>query len=184
MFELRTNPIEYIVAGNAKTSANILEKLGRSTSTAVRARVAENPNIPIDLQLKLLKDENAEVRLGLSYNPMLPSHFIVRLAADENPDVRLSLAGNPNLSCSILHMLEKDENPYVVHAEFCGSKQLVVGLEFKSKVSNFCNLDLLGFERIFQAVDFSSFRNSRDHFLLFQASTAQPTLSVSPCFPL
>ena len=72
----------------------------------------------------------------------------------------------------------------LVHAEFCGLEQTGVDLNTGAELSNFCNLDLLGCWHIFQEADFSSFRSSRDHFLLFQASTAQPTLSVSPSLPL
>ncbi len=63
----------------------------------VRAKVAENPNTPVDVLTELAKDSDCDVRRNAAGNPNTPAGVLTELAKDSDCDVRRHAAGNPKL---------------------------------------------------------------------------------------
>jgi hypothetical protein len=103
----------YLAAGNPDTSLAELYSLSHDCNYAIRARVAQNCALPMELMIKLIQDKHAEVRIGLAENPKVPYTLLQRLASDEDLHVRYDLAENPHIPALLLEQLSADENPYV-----------------------------------------------------------------------
>lgn len=106
---------DYLRAGRPSTPSIVLHNLALTTCPRIRARVAENQSIPLELLESLSRDENADVRIAVGANPSTPTIIRWVLAFDEHPDVRYSLAENANIPLIILSWLSGDENPYIAH---------------------------------------------------------------------
>lgn len=103
----------YVRAGDASCSPDLLEKLAHSAVDRIRQRVAENPGTPLGVLELLSTDENVDVRIAVGSNPSTPHQIRLRLALDEDPNVRLGLAEDIGTPLEIIDMLIEDENPYV-----------------------------------------------------------------------
>jgi hypothetical protein len=103
----------YIAAGSAYTTPSVLMHLARDANSAIRRRVAENPNIPADLVAVLLQDTDVDVRIGLTENPVVSVDYVELFMNDDSPDVRFSVAASPHTPGEVLLRLATDENPYV-----------------------------------------------------------------------
>ena len=104
---------KYLNAGNPASSAAVLDLLAEDCHPAIRARVAENINVPLRTLIKLVGDKSEQVRLSASFNDKLPEIFQFQLANDPHEDVRFSLAEDPNTAVEILRILAEDSNVYV-----------------------------------------------------------------------
>ena len=104
---------DYIKAGSLDTSQSELEKLGQSSYSRVRARVAENPMTPTATLRMLATDDDIEVRAAVASNRSTPRSIVWQIADSECIMTRLALAEEPNVPVSILEKLTCDENPYV-----------------------------------------------------------------------
>jgi len=105
--------VDYLLAGNEKTSGKKLEFLARSKSYRVRERVAENPNCPAAVLQRLSRDPDADVRVGVSQNPNAPHKLLKQLSEDICLDVPFGMAENHALPSSILYTLSKHANPFI-----------------------------------------------------------------------
>src|SRR5208282_5531483 len=74
--------ISYIIAGNARTSPDILEKFSRDLRPRIRLRVAENPSTPLAIMKKLAEDSHPAVCLAVSENKNTPGWILNQLASD------------------------------------------------------------------------------------------------------
>jgi hypothetical protein len=105
--------VSYIIAGNNRTSPNILDKFSRDIRARIRIRVAENPATPLAILKKLAEDAHPGVRVGVSENKNTPGWLLNQLASDEDLDVLFDMAENPHLPESVLSKLSEHGNPYV-----------------------------------------------------------------------
>ena len=78
----------YLRAGCPSTSCNQLRELARSSIPAVRRRVAENREAPVDVLRSLAYDQDPEVRAAVGLNKSTPPDVVFLLVRDENVDVR------------------------------------------------------------------------------------------------
>ena len=101
------------LAGNPRTSEEVLDYLRKTCDKDVCERIAVNPRSSATTLLALSLHRDPEVRALLSENPCCPVAVLYRFAGDEHPDVRLRLAENPSLPLSIIVELSEDENPFV-----------------------------------------------------------------------
>ena len=79
----------------------------------IRARAAENPQLPVHLLALLSQDDSVEVRISVADNPRAPIAILELLARDPNPDVRFAIAENAKILPDILGFLTLDDHPYV-----------------------------------------------------------------------
>ena len=104
---------DYIRAGSPDTPMSELEKLGRSKSSRVRARVAENPMTPVATLKLLATDSNVDVKIAVATNGSTPRSIVWQIACGECVMTRLALAEDPSTPACVLEKLSCDENPYV-----------------------------------------------------------------------
>lgn len=84
----------------------------------VRAGLAENHNIPMDILITLSKDDDPVVRMRVASNPSLPEIDMRRLFSEKgraimNLATRRGLVKNPNTPIDILIELSKDNKKYI-----------------------------------------------------------------------
>ena len=101
--------VRWKVADNPNTPVNILEKLSTDEDLWVRRAVASNPNTPIDILEKLSTDEEWRVRCGVTENPNTPIDILEKLSEDKREYVRRAVAANLNTPIDILKKLSEDE---------------------------------------------------------------------------
>ncbi len=106
--------LNYIACSSAVTPLLELLSLLLHPDSKIRAKVAENPRLPVKYFSDLVLDESTEVRIALVDNPSTPSAILEKLAQDSHPDVRYAMAENANIPFHLLNILCGDENPYVV----------------------------------------------------------------------
>ena len=63
----------------------------------VRAKVARNPNTPVDVLMELAKDSDIVVRRRVACNSNTPVDVLIELEKDSDRHVRRFAAGNPKL---------------------------------------------------------------------------------------
>jgi hypothetical protein len=132
---MMVNLDERHIAGNPDTPIEVIRRLCKADSPAVRERVASNPTTPPDMLAILAADSEAYVRVAVAENSSLPHATAVLLCDDAHPDVRLNLAGNIKISEELIRRLTQDDNPYVADA---ATKTLdIIAFEALLKAENF-----------------------------------------------
>ncbi len=65
----------------------ILEMLAAHQSPDVRAAVAGNCNVPVEVLNELCNDAHPDVRYNIAENPCISQDVLIRLTSDSNPYV-------------------------------------------------------------------------------------------------
>jgi hypothetical protein len=95
------------------TNPTVLQILADDSDPGVRARVARNPNTPIELLPTFEQDDSQFVRAALAENPMTPDELLEKLASDYSwsaVPIRLAVVRHPNTPPSVLHQLVSDDS--------------------------------------------------------------------------
>ena len=89
-----------------------IDKLANSKNSDVRMRVAQNPNLSLDIISKLADDKDALVRDSIALNKNTPPSILAKLANNEDEEsfVGETIALNKNTPPSILAKLAKEED--------------------------------------------------------------------------
>ena len=95
------------LASQSRLSLTRQRQLAQDTDKVVRARLAENPALALEVQQRLLQDETY-VRFHLARNRALGRNIQLALAQDAHAIVRQNLAENPILALSIVQWLALD----------------------------------------------------------------------------
>jgi hypothetical protein len=101
------------VAGNDKTSQATLIKLSQRKSYLIDWGLARNPATPADILSSLSFSGEKYTREPVARNPGTPLKDLERLAVDSELIVRIGVANNPNVSTDILKILSNDANDSV-----------------------------------------------------------------------
>jgi hypothetical protein len=107
-FQLRIKAVN-----EASTHPGILEHIAFQGPVFLVKRVAEHPAAPAHVMAKLADHTHYEVRAALACNHALTIDLQWQLAQDEHPDVRFALAEAYDADPIVLAVLSEDENPYV-----------------------------------------------------------------------
>ncbi|MEM9927128.1 MAG: hypothetical protein AAF915_25855, partial [Cyanobacteria bacterium P01_D01_bin.50] len=92
-------------------NTKLLEKIATVyTSLRVRAAIAQNPNVPIELLKNLIKDDEYEIYLAAAKNPNTPIEILQQLAQHNSSDIRIAVVQNPNTTLELLGILAKDND--------------------------------------------------------------------------
>ncbi|WP_161768762.1 variant leucine-rich repeat-containing protein, partial [Picosynechococcus sp. NKBG042902] len=97
------------VAENPNCPLELLQQLAHDKNELVRAKVAENPNCPPALLQKFAHDDKF-VRTGVAKNPNCSPALLQQLASDENENVRAEVAQNQNCPPALLQQLAHDDD--------------------------------------------------------------------------
>lgn len=104
--ELNYKSPEYISIADEEE----LGELAKDEAAYVRATVAQNQTIPVEILYLLSTDEFSGVRYYVAKNSKTPTELLSLLAKDKEFDVRQQVAGNSNTSIETLSLLAKDED--------------------------------------------------------------------------
>jgi hypothetical protein len=98
-----------LVAGNPKTSHEILNAVSKQTSPSVLQEVAQNPHTDLETLDDLLHDPRPQVRAALTSHPSL-INFVWKLVADTSPLVRYRVAKTQGLPEHVYEALLHDSD--------------------------------------------------------------------------
>jgi hypothetical protein len=119
------------VIANCKTTPfEVLRKLAKNGSAAVRFEVATNPNTPQLVLIGLAADEYYTVRTGVASNSNTPTDTLIQLSKDKCFTVCMALVKNPNAPFEALeNILNNSFREYT----FCSSEFDVKNLHILAK---------------------------------------------------
>ena len=100
--------INFNIAENPSTPADVLVKLSTIKDSAVRYMVAKNPSTPIEILCKLARDGNEEVISAVAQNPSINEKLANILLEVNDFGALKSLAANPKIPIKVLeHLLKR-----------------------------------------------------------------------------
>jgi hypothetical protein len=97
------------------THPQVLDHIASRGSDHLAKRVAEHPRAEASTLNQLALHEHYEVRAALADNQNIPLDLQWQLAQDIHPDVRFSLAQCYHIDQNVLTSLLDDDNPFVAH---------------------------------------------------------------------
>ncbi len=92
-----------------ETTGNFWERLMKSPYSAVKRKIAENPNTSAEILALLAKNNNSTVRWKVAKNSSTSPETLALLAKDYSNIVKSVVAKNPNTPPEILAFLAKDK---------------------------------------------------------------------------
>lgn len=105
--------IDWGLARNPATPAEILSSLSYSLEKYTREPVARNPGTPLKDLERLAADSELIVRIGVASNPNVSADILKTLSTDANDSVRQMVANNKKVSAETLQILSKEGNSAV-----------------------------------------------------------------------
>ncbi len=105
-------------AQNPGLTETEIRQLFREEDCWVRAGLAANPKVPMDILITLSKDDDPKIRRKVASNPRLPENDMRRLFSENKSShlhgaTKLGLVKNPNTPIDILIELSKDKKRYI-----------------------------------------------------------------------
>ena len=107
-FQLRLQAVN-----DPQTSKHVLDHIASHGAHHLVKRVADHPATAEETLSRLVYHNHPDVRAALAGNKNLPLEMQLVLAKDEHPDVRFSLAESYEIDPAVLAALIEDDNPFV-----------------------------------------------------------------------
>lgn len=108
------------VASCELAGEEMLDRLGRDTSEAVRSTVAANVRASLATRLQLAEDPHPQVRGSVVAAPEIPEHVFATLSRDVDENVRWRVAYSRHTPPSVLMRMAAEETSTRVLETLCG----------------------------------------------------------------
>lgn len=108
------------VASCELADEELLARLGRDPSEAVRSTVAANVRAPLATRLALVEDPHPQVRGSVVAAPEMPEEVVAKLSRDEDENVRWRVAYSRHTPSPVLLRMATEETSTRVLETLCG----------------------------------------------------------------